>query len=697
MRLPMLLVSVPVAVLALAAPVHASELAMDDSAPTIVVTGQRDPAYRASVIGSATRTDTPLIDVPQAVTVLTRQRLDDQAIYSVQEAMRFVPGAVGAQGEGNRDQIVLRGNNSTADFFVDGVRDDAEVYRDFYNLDRLEILKGSNAMIFGRGGGGGIVNRVTKTPLASRLLSADAGIDSWGSWRLSGDVNEPLASGVNARLNAVYENAHNNRRFYGLERWAVNPTLGLDLGGNGTLVLGYEHVSDERTTDRGVPSLNNAPLAGYRDTLFGDPAVNHTGANVDALSLALDYRLADHVRLRNRTRYANTDKYYSNVFVSGPVVAGTVPMQAYREQFVRDNLFSQTDLLVDFNTGGIRHELMAGIELGSQINDGQRINGFFGGSATTATVALADTLSIPAVTFRPGVGSNARDNRSHAEIAAGFVQDQLHFGEHVILLAGLRFDHFRLSVNNRVTGQSFARTDNLWSPRLGLVVKPVASASLYASYSRSYLPQSGDQFTSLDATLAALEPEKFENLEVGAKWDITPALSFTAAAYRLERSNTRAPGAIAGTIELTGKQRSRGIELGLDGQITSWWQVQAGLAVQSARIVTTTSAAPAGRHVPLVPDFQASLWQRWQLARPVAIGLGLLHQGGSFTGISNTVRLPAYTRVDAGLFVTLAKGIRAQLNVENLFNTSYFPTAHTDNNISVGTPRTARLTIRASF
>lgn len=690
---PLLLLS---SALLFALPAAAQADTLEDDAGTIVVTGQRDQPYRIGTIGSATRTDTPLLDTPQAVTVLTRERLDDQAILSVQEALRFVPGAVGAQGEGNRDQIVLRGNNSTADFFVDGVRDDAQVYRDFYNLERLEILKGSNAMIFGRGGGGGVINRVTKTPQAARLLAGDVGVDSWGSWRAAADINEPLATGIDARLNAVYENAHNNRRFYGLERWAVNPTLGFDLGGKGRLVLGYEHVDDQRTTDRGVPSLNNAPLEAYRDTLFGDPAVNRTGANVDALSLSVDYRLADNVTVRNRTRYARTDKYYQNVFSSGAVTAGAVPMQAYREQLARDNLFSQTDLLVTFATGALRHELLAGFELGSQINDGQRINGFFG-NGTTATVPLADTLTIPAVTFRPGQGSNARDNRSHASIAAAFVQDQLHIGDHVILLAGLRVDRFRLTVDNRLNGLSFTRTDTLWSPRVGLVVKPVAAASLYASYSRSYLPQSGDQFTSLDASLAALEPERFENLEIGAKWDILPALSLTAAAYTLERTNTRAPGAISGTIELTGKQRSRGIELGLDGQFTKWWQVQAGLAVQSARIVSTTSAAPAGRHVPLVPEFQASLWQRWQIASPLAVGLGIIHQGDSFAGISNSVRLPAYTRVDGALYVTLAKGVKAQLNVENLFNAGYFPTAHTDNNISVGLPRTARLTIRANF
>lgn len=674
--------------------------ALEDDAATIVVTGQREQPYRAGSISSATRTDTPLLDVPQAVTVLTRQRLDDQAILSVQEALRFVPGAVGAQGEGNRDQIVLRGNNSTADFFVDGVRDDVQYFRDFYNLDRLEILKGANAMIFGRGGGGGVINRVTKTPLMDqRLLAADAAADSWGSWRLATDLNLPVAAGVAARLNGFVEEASNHRDGFGLTRWAVNPTIGVDLGGRGRLVLGYEHASDDRVADRGIPSQNGRPAPVARGLFVGDRALNRSRVNVDALSLAANYALADGLTLRNATRWADYDKEYLNIFAATALSpAGTVGVEAYRDPTRRRNLFSQTDLAWKTELAGMQHTLLAGFELGRQVTRNQRINGFFDGVAggpTRVTVALTDPFTPPAASFRAGPGN--RSIRAVAEVAALFVQDQVKIGDMVELVGGVRHDRFELAVDNLLSGARFARTDHLWSPRAGLVVKPVKTASLYASFSRSYLPQSGDQFTSLDASLAALEPEGFLNREIGAKWDITPALNLNIAAYVLDRTNTRAPGSVAGTVELTGRQRSRGIEIGLDGQIRPWWQVQAGLAVQSARIVSTTSAAPAGRHVPLVPEFQASLWQRWQVVEALGLGLGLLHQGKSFAGISNSVTLPAYTRVDGALYFKLVKGVSGQLNIENLFNAAYFPTAHTDNNISTGTPRTARLTIRAAF
>ena len=678
----------------------AAQAFLDDDAAIIVVTGQREAGYKASSINSATRTETPLLDVPQAITVLTRQRLDDQAILSVQEALRLVPGAVGAQGEGNRDQIVLRGNNSTADFFIDGVRDDVQYFRDFYNLDRLEILKGANAMIFGRGGGGGVINRVTKTPdLTGSRIGADAAADSWGSWRVTADVNQPLGTHVAGRLNALFEEASNHRDVYGLERWAVNPTIGFDLGGHGNLVLGYEHAEDDRIADRGIPSQAGRPAPVSRNLFVGDPALNRSRIDVDALALAADYRLADTLSLRHRTRWADYDKEYVNVFAVTPLgTDGRIGVEAYRDPTRRHNLFSQTDVTWETQFAGTSHQILAGFELGRQVSRNQRINGFFDGvtpGTVRAFVPSTDASRPPLATFRAGPGN--RSIRAQAEIAAVFVQDQIKFGDAVALIGGLRHDRFDLTIDNRLSGQRFARVDHLWSPRAGLVVKPMASASLYASISRSYLPQSGDQFTSLDASLAALEPEGFLNREIGAKWDITPKLNINAAFYVLDRTNTRAPGAVAGTIELTGRQRSRGLELGLDGEIRPWWQVQAGLAVQSARITSSTSAAPAGRHVALVPEFQASLWQRFQLAQPVALGVGILHQGSSFASISNLVRLPAYTRVDGALFLQLAKGVNAQLNIENLFNTGYFPTAHTDNNISTGTPRTARVTIRTGF
>jgi catecholate siderophore receptor len=669
-----------------------------DAGAMIIVTATRDAGYLATRTSSATRTDTPLLDVPQTVDILTRDRLDDQAILSIADALRYIPGATTGQGEGHRDQPTLRGNSSTADFFVDGLRDDVQYYRDFYNIERLEIMKGPNAMIFGRGGGGGVINRVSKIPRAGSFIAADAGIDTFGAWRLGGDLNADVTDGISARMNAVYEDSANHRDVYEMERWAVNPTLGFTLGDKGNLVIGYEHASDERIVDRGIPSLAGRPAPGLRDTFFGLAAVNRSTFNADVVSLALDYALTDNLTLRQRSRYGDYDKFYSNLFPATAIsAANTIGVEAYTDATARENLLTQTDLVWKVATGGIDHTLLAGFELGRQTTTSARVNGSFavvpGGTSLRTPVSVADPFRPPV----PAFGAPLRRNHSRANIAAGFIQDQISIGAHVEIVAGLRYDRFSLDFENLLTGATLARTDNLWSPRFGLVVKPAANASLYASFARSYLPQSGDQFTALDATTAALEPERFDNFEIGAKWDVVPGLNLTAALYQLDRSNTRAAGPVAGTVVLTGKQRSKGLELAANGKITPQWQVSAGFAWQDAELLNATTAGPAGRKVALVPRTQASLWTRYDLTKSFGLGLGATHQASSFASISNTVVLPAYTRVDAAAFVQLAKGVDVQINIENLFNTGYFPTAHNDNNISTGGPRAARMTVRTRF
>jgi len=685
------------ALLVSSAALHADE-ADADAGALITVTAARDAGYRATGTSTATRTDMPLLDVPQSITVLTRDRLDDQAILSIADALRFVPGATTGQGEGHRDQPTLRGNNSTADFFVDGVRDDVQYFRDFYNIERLEILKGPNAMTFGRGGGGGVINRVTKTPQTVARYAGNAAVDTFGAWRLGGDLNTPLADGVATRVTGFIEDGANHRDFYDLERWGINPTLGLDLGGRGDIVIGYEHVNDDRVVDRGVPSRNGRPATGFRDTFFGDTGINRSEFNADIVSFAADYTLSDALKIRNRTRYGDFDKKYVNLFPATSITpANTVGVEAYADAVQRENLFTQTDLVWEVATGRVEHVVLVGTEFGRQTSRSQRIDGKFaivpGGTALRTSVTVTDPFAPP----RPSFGAPLRSVRTRADIAAVFVQDQISIGEHFEVLAGLRYDRFSLDFNSLLTGAAFTRIDNIWSPRLGLVLKPVPNASIYASFSRSYLPQSGDQFLALDATLAALEPERFDNYEIGAKWDVTPEFNLTAALYQLDRTNTRAPGAVAGTIELTGEQRSKGLELGATGKITKDWQVSAGFAWADAEIRTTTAAAPAGRKVAQVPRTQASLWTRYDATDRIGLGLGVVHQASSFASISNAVVLPAYTRVDLAGFFRLTDAVDLQVNFENLFNTEYFLTAHNDNNISPGGPTAARFTVRTRF
>ena len=673
-----------------------------DSQEPIIVEGQR-PSYGVSHTSTGTKTDTPVKDIPQAMTVITEAQVEDQALRSVGELLYFVPGATPGTGEGNRDQITLRGNNTTADFFRDGVRDDVQYFRDFYNAERVEVLKGPNAMIFGRGGGGGVINLVTKrSTLATRREFALLG-DSEGSIRLTGDVDQPLGSGLGLRLNGLYEHGESFRRHADLERYAINPTLGWAAGPDTRIDLSYEYLHDRRTADRGVPSLSDGlaatvdePLKGSDRTFFGDPDRSYSRADVHLATLAAEHRFSDRLTLRNRTLLADYDKFYQNIYPNSAVgTSGMVTLSAYNDTTKRRNLFSQTDLVWNGRLGGIDQTLLLGFEVGGSDGRNQRRNGIFTETGTGSLVRPLGSVTVDAPLTFLANGNNARVETG---VMAAYAQDQIRPTDWLEIVAGLRFDRVRIEVLNRATGIEFARTDKLWSPRLGLILKPAHNLSLYASYSRSYLPASGDQFNSLSLTTESLKPERFDNYEIGAKWEPVPGLLATIAIYQLDRTDSQARDpANPQLIVLTGEHRSKGIELGLERSITDRWLISAGYALQDAEITKTTTAAPAGRGVPLVPRHSFSLWNRYELTDRLGLGLGLVARSKSYASLSNAVRLPGYARVDAAVFYELTKDIDAQLNVENLLGTDYFPTAHNDNNIAPGAPFTVKGALRFGF
>ena len=680
--------------------------AVAEAPPQVTVIGQRVTTQ------SATKTDTPLQDVPQAISVVTSQQIDDQAMQSIADVLRYVPGALAAQGEGHRDQIVLRGNSSTADFFVDGLRDDVQYYRGLYNLDRVEVLKGPNAMIFGRGGGGGVINRVTKRPVEGRFARGAASVDQEGAWYGEADLNAPLGGVVLGRLNAVYEHFDNFRDAFEGHRIGINPTLEFVAGADTRIGLGFEYARDRRVVDRGVPSDVRGgpatiddparPLDGFDETFFGDEDVNRSRFTAKVATARVEHRFSNALRLSSKALYGDYDKLYQNAFAAGPArIAGAsevVAIEAYRDPTTRKNLLIQNDLIADFATGPVRHTLLVGTDFANQRSRNQRINGFFdSGVPTTSSgrrtdVLLGDEILIPAITFRAGAGN--RSVRSDADVVGLYVQDQARVGDHIEIIAGLRRDWFDLEVDDLIGGTSFQRTDKMWSPRLGVVVKPMSDLSLYASFSRSFLPQSGDQFNALSPSLEALKPERFTNLEVGAKWRALPQLDVTLAAYRLDRTNTRETDPVSLLTVLTGEQRSKGVELEVRGQVTSRLSLSGGLTVQDVEVRKTATPALLGRKAPLVPEFQASLWSRYDFTPRIGAGLGLYHQSKTFASISNAVALPAYTRVDAAGYFDLTSQIALQLNLENVLGADYYSTAHNDNNITPGAPRTARVTLR---
>jgi catecholate siderophore receptor len=686
--------------LAQAAPAPAAELEVAELTG-VEVTGQR-PAYDAASTASATRTDTALRDVPQAVTVITGVLIRDRAMQGMADLVRYVPGVTWAQGEGNRDTPVLRGNSSTADFFVDGVRDDVQYIRDLYNAERVEVLKGPNAMIFGRGGGGGVINRVARQAdwRGERNLTVEGG--SHDHRRATLDADQPLSDAVAGRLAAVYERSGSFRDRVNLERWGINPTLTWRAADDLVVRLGYERFHDDRTADRGIPSFQGRPSPAAATTFFGDPGISYVRADVDLASALVEWTPRANFILRNRTLAGRYDKFYQNVFAGGAAVAGpdgapaTVPLSAYNNATTRENVFNQTDLIWKAQAGGVRHTLLLGAEVGRQTTDNLRNTGVFNNTATTFSVPFGTpTVSVP-IAFRPAAGD--ADNHVRATVAAIYGQEQAEIGEHLQLIAGVRYDAFALKLHNNRSGEDFARTDHLVSPRLGLVLKPVQALSLYASYSVSFLPSAGDQFASLSANSETLKPERFENRELGAKWEPWPGLALTAAAYELARSNTSAPDPnTPGRIIQTGAQRTRGVELGASGKLSERWEVAGGYAWMDAKIVSTTSQGLAGKRVALTPRQTFSLWNKLALTPRWSVGLGVIAQGRAFAAVDNTVTLPGFTRLDAALFWKINPRLAAQLNVENLTDRGYVATAQGNNNITPGAPRTVRASLTARF
>lgn len=648
--------------------------------------------YQTYSVVSATKTSTPIRDIPQSITVVTNEQIKDQMLMSISDVVRYMPGITAHQGENNRDDLVIRGNRSSADFFLNGIRDDVQYYRDLYNLDRVETMKGPNAMIFGRGGGGGVINRVVKEAnlAAYRELSLQGG--SFSNKRVSGDFNQPINDKFAFRANGVYENSGSFRRFVDLERYGINPTFTIFPSNQTKITLGYEYFHDGRTADRGITSFQGKPADVPIETFYGNPDDSRVRVNVNMLTGALDHQIGK-LNIRNRTLFGDYDRFYQN-YVPGVTNAAKtlVTLTAYNNATRRRNLFNQTDLTYLASTGRIRHTLVGGVELGRQRTNNLRLSGFFNNVSTSIQVPYEDpTTSIP-VTFRP----NATDANNHLalNLAATYLQDQIEISRYVQVIAGVRYDYFDLKYHNNRNGENLRRIDNLVSPRLGVVLKPVTELSFYGSYSVSYLPSAGDQFSSLTSITQQVKPEQFTNYEVGMKWDIRRFLSLTSAVYRLNRTNTRSTDPNDPTrIIQTGSQRTNGFEIGVNGSVTRAWSIAGGYAYQDAFITSATTAAVAGQKVGQVPHNTLSLWNKYQIMPKLSAGLGIIHRSDMFATVDNSVTLPGYTRADAAVFYSFDEHWRLQANFENLFNSRYYVNADSNTNISPGSPRAARLAL----
>ena len=645
---------------------------------------------------NALKTPIPVLEVPQSVSIVTDEDIRKQGFREISDIVRYIPGVNTSQGEGHRDAVVFRGVRSTADFYMDGVRDDVQYYRSLYNLEQVEVLRGPNALLFGRGGTGGIINRVTKKAvIGEEFGSIDVGTDTFGSLDLAYDYNVSSTDDSAFRINIHTDSLANHRDFYDGERMGVNPTMKFVMSNDTTLDLSYEYIDHERFIDRGVPTINGAPDESLTDIVFGRPEINTTTVEATIFRGTLSHVFSD-TRKGNLTVHKSSfEKMYQNLYASG--YDGTlVTMDGYRDPTERDKLIISGNLVNEINVGSVKHTILLGSEIIDTENNNLRYDTFW---STTSDDNEVFDISRPmdftvnadgiatSVDFTTSLKSKTS---SDIKVTSLYIQDQIDLTDNIKLMIGGRHDSFDITVTDIKNMTSESRKDKEFSPRAGLVFKPSEEMSLYWSFSQSFLPRSGEQYKALSATSARLDPDVFESNEVGLKYDISPRLNLTLSYFNSEQTRAERDNDTGENSEVRGLTVD-GLEVQLKGQLTDRLDVMVGYSSMDGE----TSSGGEPREI---PDHTFSLYAKYQVNDKYGWAFGMTRQGESKIKDNNPgLVLPEYTRLDLGAYYKLSNGLELQVNIENLNDELYFPHSHSIHQASVGEPFNARVSVRKQF
>ena len=727
-----------------ASPAAIAQTVNEDTEQTTLDTVTVEGRYLYTDRVNALKSPTPIIDVPQSLSITTADQIVQQGFDSIGDIVLYTPGVTQSQGEGHRDAVVFRGVRSTADFFIDGVRDDVQYFRSLYNLEQVEILRGPNALFFGRGGTGGILNRVTKKgEIGENFVGYVAGIDTFGAGTIQLDGNYTVSDNAAFRLNAYYERLNNHRDFFDGDRFGINPTAFIELTPNTTLNLSYEYVNNERFVDRGIPSgADGRPAEELVDITFSDSELATTTFEAHIVRASLSHQFLENLKGNLSASFADNDKLYQNFFpVSFDESTNVVGIDGYVDTTQRQNFVLSANLVGEFETVSIGHTIVTGAEYIDTSNNNDRFNTVFDQTNDDVEFFLAtEPLNLVG-----GAGVNASgdlttvtfsdlndDTEADVEVFSAYIQDEIEVAPWLDIILGVRYDSFDITVDNIETfidtgvQDITTRRDDRFSPRLGFVLKPQENISFYGSFSESFLPRSGEQFADLpddpetpdDDTL---DPNEFSNLELGLKWDYDNRLSLTAAIFEIEQSSPQEASSTIdpvtglvideniGTLEVVDSE-IRGIEFQLQGQITDKWDISAGYSYLEGDQVANSSVIDSATGQVLIaqgednglilrelPEHTFNIWSNYQVTPRFGLGAGLTFQDESFADNGNNVTLPSFVRIDAAAFYNLNDKVKLQVNIENLTDTEYFPNSHTANNITVGAPLNARFTISGRF
>jgi len=679
-------------VLALAAAALCSQFAYaaDTELPMVTVqtAASSDPLHGTS---SATKLDVPLRDVPQSVQIVDKELIRAQGAVDMKDVLRNVSGVAPSQGEGRRDQFYIRGFDATRDTLLDGMRDDSLYFRDLGNVERIEVLKGPAAVLYGRGSAGGVINRVTKKPVKTPVREVTLSGGSENFRRLDLDLGGAAGEQAAFRLTGAYEAGDNYRDVVHSERAVLAPSIAWTAGRDTSFLLQTEFLHQNRTPDRGIPSVNGVPADVPVGNFYGE---RYDYAKTDAQNARfnVEHVVNDKLTLRNNFQYSKLKLDAINTRTLG-LAAGNTQVRRQITYFPQDqsNFLNQTELAYQLDAGGIRHALLTGIELGHQ-KSGRLVR-----AAATTSVSLQapqQLIAMPDLAALP----MTINNDFKADTVAWYAQDQVSFSEQWKMLAGVRADRFKQEQSDLRTGLVQNRTDSVWSPRIGVVYQPSQAHALYANVSRSFLPVGNDFFYG-GKDFAQIKPVESLQKEIGDKSEwFGGRLQSTVALYEITQRNvaTKDPSDPSGVRQVqTGEQRSRGLEVDLTGNLAQGWKVFANATVNHARI-TQSNNYKVGNRPANIPKHAAGLWSNYELGHGFTIGAGAFYVGDRFAVEDNAVRLPSYVRLDAMLGYK-GKNWEAGLNLNNLADKVYYESANNNFQIQPGAPRSVMAYVRVKI
>lgn len=666
----------------------------EDEEIEIVVTGEQGTGYRVPNASTATRTDTPIRDLPFSVQVVPEELIEDQRALRLTEALRNVSGVALTSTSGNRNEytINIRGFSGLENQFRDGFSENFFANRTFAelsNIERIEVLKGPASGLYGRADPSGAINLTTKKPLPYPYYAAEFTAGSYDFYRPTLDLSGPLNQSRNLtyRLNIAYENAGSFRDFVESERYFAAPALAWNISPDTTLTVQGEYLDDTRTFDRGLVAVGDRvadiPISRY---LGLPPSLNEIHQRRG--TAFLDHRFNENLSLRSAFRATFAEEEGTTTDANELLPDNrTLTLATYRGSQYYETYAFRTDLLGKFTTGSIQHTALLGLDLSRQFTDG-----FFdfgdAGSIDIFNPIYESTLPPLERIF---------DSKTEINTVGIYFQDQITLAENLKVLVGGRFDFIDSKDTDNFTETSTSQYDEAFSPRVGIVYQPIPAISLYTNFSQSFLPNSGRS-----ANNSLFDPERGTQYEAGVKADLLGGrLSSTLAFYQITKTNvlTTDPNNSLFSIQ-TGEQRSRGIELDVAGEILPGWNIIASFASIDA-VITEDETFQVGNRLHNVPDYTASLWTTYSIQsgnlEGLGFGAGVFFAGESQGDLENSFTLPAYAIVNAAIYYE-KDNFRAALNFKNLFDTEYFVgTQGNRTQVDPGTPFTVLGTIGVEF